>query len=73
MTQLLDEGAPMCGADSLKKNRPAILLSPGGGIEQTRIENIIFAESTAIGLRRTMVDRRLDRDFENVSTPGRCA
>lgn len=73
MTQLLDEGAldvwftPI----HMKKNRPAILLSAlVEASEQTRIENMIFAESTAIGLRRTMVDRRcLDRDFENVPTP----
>ena len=73
MDELLNQGAldvwftPI----QMKKNRPGIKVSV---LIETRhrgaIENTIFAQSSAIGLRYSSVDRRcLDREMETVETP----
>ncbi len=55
----------------MKKNRPAWLLTVICGEELRRdLEDIIFRETTSIGIRRTYVDRTiLDRDIVRVGTP----
>ncbi|MBV70154.1 MAG: TIGR00299 family protein [Myxococcales bacterium] len=73
MDELLNQGAldvwftPI----QMKKNRPGIKVSV---LIEARhrgaIENTIFAQSSAIGLRYSSVDRRcLDREMETVETP----
>jgi pyridinium-3,5-bisthiocarboxylic acid mononucleotide nickel chelatase len=54
----------------MKKNRPANTLSVlCKGTDAIRIENILFTETTTLGVRRYKVERNeLDRRFEKVQT-----
>ncbi|MEO8204638.1 MAG: nickel pincer cofactor biosynthesis protein LarC [Chthoniobacterales bacterium] len=55
----------------MKKNRPAFLLTVLCDHSQVeKIETLIFQETTAFGLRRTVVQRsKLQREIRDVSTP----
>lgn len=55
----------------MKKNRPAYLLNVLCDEEKRKeLENIIFKETTTIGIRRTYMERTvLQRTFETISTP----
>jgi len=55
----------------MKKNRPAIQLSVlGENSDALKLADIIFAETTAFGLRQEQIQRlKLDRRFEKVTTP----
>jgi pyridinium-3,5-bisthiocarboxylic acid mononucleotide nickel chelatase len=72
-SQLLAAGALdvfTCGIQ-MKKNRPGVLLSvlcqPA---ESQRLENIIFNETTTLGIRRATINRRkLARQVHQVTTP----
>lgn len=55
----------------MKKNRPAYLLNVlCDETNRKEIENIIFKETTTIGIRRTYMERTvLNRSFETLHTP----
>lgn len=72
MEELIDHGARdvhyiPC---MMKKNRPAYLLNVLCDEEHRKeLENIIFKETTTIGIRRTYMERTvLNRSFETIST-----
>jgi hypothetical protein len=73
MDRLLDAGAlDVFGtAVQMKKNRPGALLTVLAHPEDVdRLEKIVFAETTTLGVRRRDEQRRvLERRFETVTTP----
>lgn len=73
MEQLFDEGAKdvFYTPIYMKKNRPAWLLSViCRGEDIKKMEDIIFRETTTIGIRRTKMERTvLAREQKTVSTP----
>ena len=55
---------------TMKKNRPAVMLSVIADDDARALEDIILRETTTIGLRRTRMSRRvLARTVETVETP----
>ena len=73
MDRLLEEGAlDVFGTPvQMKKSRPGMLLTVLARPEDaTRLEKIVFAETTTLGVRRREEERRvLERRFETVATP----
>ncbi len=73
MDRLLEEGAlDVFGTPvQMKKSRPGMLLTVLARPEDaTRLEKIVFAETTTLGVRRHEEQRRvLERRFETVATP----
>lgn len=59
----------------MKKNRPAYTLTVlCKEEERTRLEDLIFIETTTIGIRRTWMERRiLEREVKSLDTPIGCA
>jgi len=60
-----------CTAISMKKNRPGAQISALCHPEQVKtLENILFKESTTLGVRRHLCQRTiLDRQHQTVDTP----
>jgi uncharacterized protein (TIGR00299 family) protein len=73
MDRLLEEGAlDVFGTPlQMKKSRPGMLLTVLARPEDAaRLETIVFAETTTLGVRRREEERRvLERRFETVTTP----
>ncbi|POP32084.1 nickel pincer cofactor biosynthesis protein LarC [Lactonifactor longoviformis] len=71
--QLMDAGAldAGCFPVGMKKNRPAYMLQVICREDQREsLENLIFKETTSIGLRRYQESRRvLEREFADADTP----